>query len=54
MAKKVIASLKTQTGKSFAKFYKAVKNKKGAYSFKSVIMTIEEAKLTLKNDNSAI
>jgi hypothetical protein len=44
MAKKVVATLKTGSGKDFAKIYRAVKNKKGAYSFKSLIIPNENVK----------
>jgi hypothetical protein len=44
MAKKVVATLKTGAGKDFAKVYKAVKNAKGSYSFKSEIVPNEEVK----------
>ena len=44
MAKKVVATLKTGSGKDFAKVYRAVKNKKGAYSFKSEIIANEFVK----------
>lgn len=45
MAKKVVASLRTQTGKDFAKVIRAVKSKKtGAYSFREKIMPNDEVK----------
>jgi hypothetical protein len=44
MAKKVVATLKTGAGKDFAKVYRAVKNAKGSYSFKSEIISHEEVK----------
>lgn len=44
MAKKVVATLKTGTGKDYAKVYKAVRNAKGAYSFKSEIVANENVK----------
>ena len=44
MAKKVVATLKTGSGKDFAKIYRAVKNKKGSYSFKSQIIPNENVK----------
>jgi hypothetical protein len=44
MAKKVVATLKTGAGKDFAKVYRAVKNAKGSYSFKSEIISNEEVK----------
>jgi hypothetical protein len=48
MAKKVVATLKTGAGKDFAKVYKAVKNAKGSYSFKSEIVPNEEVKTYFK------
>ncbi len=48
MAKKVVATLKTGTGKEFAKVYRAVKNKKGAYSFKTEIIPNESVKTYFK------
>jgi hypothetical protein len=48
MAKKVVATLKTGTGKEFAKVYRAVKNKKGSYSFKSEIISNENVKSFFK------
>ncbi len=48
MAKKVVATLKTGTGKEFAKVYRAVKNKKGSYSFKSEIISNENVKTYFK------
>jgi len=48
MAKKVVATLKTGSGKDFAKVYRAVKNKKGSYSFKSEIVPNENVKTFLK------
>ncbi len=44
MAKKVVATLKTGAGKDFAKVYKAVKNDKGSYSFKSEIVPNDKVK----------
>ncbi len=44
MAKKVVATLKTGSGKDYAKVYRAVKNKKGAYSFKTEIIPNENVK----------
>ncbi len=44
MAKKVVATLKTGAGKDFAKVYKAVRNAKGSYSFKTEIVPNEEVK----------
>ncbi len=48
MAKKVVATLKTGAGKDFAKVYKAVRNAKGSYSFKSEIVPNEEVKTYFK------
>ncbi len=45
MAKKVVASLKTGTGKSFTKCIKLVKSEKtGAYQFKEEIINNEHVK----------
>ena len=45
MAKKVVATLKTGTGKSFTKVIKMVKSDKtGAYVFKSDIVPNEQVK----------
>jgi len=44
MAKKVVATLKKSAAKDFAKVYRAVKNKKGAYSFKTEIIANEFVK----------
>ncbi len=48
MAKKVVATLKTSSGKDYAKVYRAVKNKKGSYSFKSEIIPNEDVKSHFK------
>lgn len=48
MAKKVVATLKTGAGKDFAKVYRAVKNQKGSYSFKSEIIPNENVKTFFK------
>ncbi len=48
MAKKVTATLKTTQGKDFAKVYRAVKNDKGSYSFKSEIVPNENVKSYFK------
>ena len=48
MAKKTVATLKTQTGKSFAKIIKAVKSEKtGAYTFKEEMGPAELVQETL-------
>lgn len=45
MAKKVVAALKTDTGKSYAKVIKMEKSPKtGAYSFKEDIVPSEQVK----------
>lgn len=45
MAKKVVATLKTSSGKSFTKVIKMVKSDKtGAYTFKSDIVPNERVK----------
>ncbi len=49
MAKKVVATLKTGTGKEWAKVIRAVKSPKtGAYTFKSEMMPSEMVKETFK------
>ncbi|MCC6721954.1 MAG: DUF4295 domain-containing protein [Bacteroidia bacterium] len=49
MAKKVVATLKTSTGKDWAKVIRAVKNPQtGAYTFKTEMMTAEMVKETFK------
>lgn len=48
MAKKVVATLKKGQGKDFAKVYRAIKNEKGSYSFKSEIIPSEEVKSYFK------
>jgi len=48
MAKKVVATLKTGAGKDFAKVFRAIKNKKGSYSFKSEIIANDSVKSFLK------
>ncbi|MFN4083370.1 MAG: DUF4295 domain-containing protein [Bacteroidia bacterium] len=48
MAKKVVATLKKGTGKEFAKVYRAVKNEKGSYSFKSEIVPNDDVKSYFK------
>jgi len=45
MAKKVVATLKTGTGKNFAKVVRVVKSPKtGAYTFKEEIIPNDEVK----------
>lgn len=48
MAKKVVATLKTGSGKDYAKVYRAVKNKKGSYSFKAEIIANDTVKSYFK------
>ena len=49
MAKKVVATLKTGTGKTFAKVIKAVKSEKtGAYTFKEEMVPVDMVKEALK------
>jgi hypothetical protein len=49
MAKKVVATLKTGTGKEWAKVIRAVKSPKtGAYTFKEEMMPSEMVKETFK------
>jgi len=49
MAKKVVATLKTGTGKDWAKVIRTVKNPTtGAYTFKTEMMTAEMVKETFK------
>ena len=45
MAKKVVATLKTSTGKSFAKVIRMVRSEKtGAYMFKDAIVASDNVK----------
>jgi len=49
MAKKVVATLKTSTGKDFAKVVRMVKSpKSGAYSFKESIIPADQVDDFLK------
>jgi hypothetical protein len=49
MAKKVVATLKTGTGKEWAKVIRAVKSPKtGSYTFKEEMMPSEMVKETFK------
>ena len=49
MAKKVVATLKKEGGKSFAKIIKAVKNEKtGAYTFKEEMVPVDQVQNALK------
>ena len=50
MAKRVVATLKKEGGKAFAKVIKAVKSPKtGAYTFKEVIVPLDGVQGALKN-----
>jgi hypothetical protein len=50
MAKKVVATLKKEGGKSFAKVIKAVNSPKtGAYTFKEEIVPLDGVQGALKN-----
>ncbi len=50
MAKKVVASLKKEGGKGFAKIIKAVKSEKtGAYTFKEEMIPVDQVRETLKS-----
>lgn len=45
MAKKVVATLKKEGGKNFAKIIKAVKSEKtGAYTFKEEMVPVDQVK----------
>ncbi|GAA4306732.1 MULTISPECIES: DUF4295 domain-containing protein [Hymenobacteraceae] len=49
MAKKVVATLKTATGKDWAKVIKAVKSPKtGAYTFREEMVPIDQVQDALK------
>lgn len=49
MAKKVVATLKTNDGRGFSKIIKMVKSPKtGAYTFKEQMVTTDQAKDALK------
>ena len=49
MAKKVVATLKTQTGKSYAKVIRMMRSEKtGAYMFKETVMPSDEVQAYLK------
>ena len=50
MAKKVVASLKKEGGRNFAKIIKAVKSEKtGAYTFKEEMIPTDQVKEALKS-----
>ncbi len=50
MAKKVVATLKKEGGKAFAKVIKAVKSPKtGAYTFKEEIVPLDSVQSALKS-----
>ncbi|MEM9671323.1 MAG: DUF4295 domain-containing protein [Bacteroidota bacterium] len=45
MAKKTVATLRTSTGKNYAKVIKAVKSEKtGAYTFKEEMVPVDDVK----------
>ena len=49
MAKKVVATLKKEGGKSYAKIIKAVRSEKtGAYTFREEIVPLDEVQGALK------
>ncbi|WP_210463155.1 MULTISPECIES: DUF4295 domain-containing protein [Rufibacter] len=49
MAKKVVATLKTSTGKDWAKVIKAVKSPKtGAYTFREEMVPVDQVQDALK------
>ncbi len=49
MAKKVVATLKKEGGKSYAKIIKAVRSEKtGAYTFREEIVPLDEVQSALK------
>ena len=50
MAKKVVATLRTSTGKAFAKVYKMVRSQKtGAYIFEEKVMPQDSVNSYLEN-----
>jgi len=50
MAKKVVASLKKEGGRSFAKVIRAVRSEKtGAYTFKEEMIPVDQVRETLKS-----
>jgi uncharacterized protein DUF4295 len=50
MAKKVVASLKKEGGRGFAKIIKAVKSEKtGAYTFKEEMIPVDQVREMLKS-----
>lgn len=50
MAKKVVATLKKEGGKQWAKVVRAVKNENGAYSFKEEMVPADEVQNFLKGN----
>jgi hypothetical protein len=50
MAKKVVATLKKEGGKQWAKVVKAVKNENGSYSFKEEMVPADEVQAWLKEN----
>ncbi|TAG56420.1 MAG: DUF4295 domain-containing protein [Cytophagales bacterium] len=51
MAKKVVATLKKEGGKQWAKVVRAVKNDKGVYTFKEDMMPSDEVQAFLSSKN---
>ena len=52
MAKKVVATLKKDNGKGFAKVIKAVKSEKtGAYTFKEEMVPLDQVQSALKSNS---
>ena len=49
MAKKVVATLKKEGGKQWAKVVKAVKNEHGTYTFKEEMVPADEVQNYLKD-----
>lgn len=50
MAKKVVATLKKEGGKQWAKVVKAVKNENGSYSFKEEMIPADEVQTWIKEN----
>jgi hypothetical protein len=51
MAKKVVATLKTATGKDWAKIIRAVRSEKtGAYTFKEEMVPVDKVQEALANN----
>ncbi len=51
MAKKVVATLKKEGGKQWAKVVRAVKNENGGYTFKEDMMPSDEVQSFLSSKN---